>query len=157
MVENAIKIYKGTNPEVDSYSAFWDNQKLTDTKLEAQLRAKNVTDVFVCGVAYDVCVGTEYIEKYVVRKCYFSNFFHTGSTAIDAQASGFRTILVEDCCRGVDLLDIEKTKNAIRNNHGLVLHSSKVKALVEGNDRRPELGYKLALELKKSKEKRKAH
>lgn len=55
--ENAVKIYKGTNPDVDSYSAFWDNSKLTDTKLEAQLRSRNVTDVFVCGLAYDVCVG----------------------------------------------------------------------------------------------------
>lgn len=57
MVDNAVKIYKGTNPEVDSYSAFWDNSKLTDTKMEAQLKARNITDVYVCGIAYDVCVG----------------------------------------------------------------------------------------------------
>lgn len=130
VVDNAIKIYKGTNPEVDSYSAFWDNKKLTDTKLDSQLRVRNITDVYVCGLAYDVCVG---------------------STAIDAQISGYRTVLLDDCCRGVDLLDIEKTKNNIIKNHGLVLNSHQIKAMVEGNDRRPELGYKLALELKKSR------
>ncbi|KAJ8917476.1 hypothetical protein NQ315_005523 [Exocentrus adspersus] len=127
VVDSAVKIYKGTNPEVDSYSAFWDNSKLTDTKLEAQLKMRNITDVYVCGVAYDVCVG---------------------ATAVDAISSGFRTILLDDCCRGVDLLDIEKTKNTVIKNHGVVVDSSRVKNMVEGNDRRPELGYKLALNLK---------
>lgn len=57
IVENGIKVYKGTNPEVDSYSVFWDNKKLSDTSLIAQLKARGVTDVFVCGIAYDICVG----------------------------------------------------------------------------------------------------
>lgn len=65
VVDHAVKIYKGTNPEVDSYSAFWDNSKLTDTKLAAQLRMRNITDVYVCGVAYDVCVGR--YEKTCIR------------------------------------------------------------------------------------------
>ena len=56
-MDNAIKIYKGTNPEVDSYSVFWDNKKMSDTTLHAQLVQKGITDVYVCGVAYDVCVG----------------------------------------------------------------------------------------------------
>ncbi|KAJ8935980.1 hypothetical protein NQ318_000850 [Aromia moschata] len=127
VVESAVKIYKGTNPEVDSYSAFWDNSKLTDTKLEAQLKMRNITDVYVCGVAYDVCVG---------------------ATAVDAISSGFRTILLDDCCRGVDLHDIEQTKSAVIKNHGVVMDSSRVRNMVEGNDRRPELGYKLALNLR---------
>ncbi|XP_048518710.1 nicotinamidase [Dendroctonus ponderosae] len=125
---NAVKIYKGTNPEVDSYSAFWDNSKLTDTKMEAQLKLRNVTDVYVCGIAYDVCVG---------------------ATAADAIVSGFRTILLDDCCRGVDLLDIEKTKENILGNNGLIATSEEVEGLVKGVDRRVELGYKLALDLSK--------
>lgn len=64
VVDHAIKIYKGTNPEVDSYSAFWDNSKLTDTKLAAQLKMRNITDVYVCGVAYDVCVGKTFFIPY---------------------------------------------------------------------------------------------
>lgn len=50
-------MYKGTNPEVDSYSVFWDNKKLSDTTLCGQLRMKGATDIYVCGLAYDVCVG----------------------------------------------------------------------------------------------------
>lgn len=58
-MENGIKVYKGTNPEVDSYSVFWDNKKLSDTSLIAQLKSRGVTDVYVCGLAYDVCVGKQ--------------------------------------------------------------------------------------------------
>lgn len=66
MAESAVKIYKGTNPEVDSYSAFWDNSKMTDTKLAAQLKMRNITDVYVCGVAYDVCVGKKSVWLYAL-------------------------------------------------------------------------------------------
>lgn len=129
IVDKAIKIYKGTNPEVDSYSAFWDNKKLAKTTLKSQLDDKNITDVYICGIAYDVCVG---------------------ATAIDALTSGLRTILIDDCCRGVDLVDIEKTKERIVGCSGVIVNSCQVKAMVEGRDRRPELGYKLAMEIKKS-------
>ncbi|XP_070498924.1 nicotinamidase isoform X1 [Chironomus tepperi] len=127
IVENSIKIYKGTNPEVDSYSVFWDNKKMSDTTLCAQLKLKSVTDVYVCGIAYDVCVG---------------------ATATDALSAGYRTVLIDDCCRGVDLQDIEATKESVLNSHGVIVHSKEVKAMVEGRDRRPELGFKLAMELK---------
>lgn len=72
-----------------------------------------------------------------------------GATAADAIVSGFRTILLDDCCRGVDLLDIEKTKENLTRNHGIIATSEDVPDLVKGNDRRPELGYKLALNLSK--------
>lgn len=57
VLENAVKIYKGTNPDVDSYSVFWDNKKMTQTTLVNQLEQKRATDIYVCGLAYDVCVG----------------------------------------------------------------------------------------------------
>jgi len=106
---------------------FWDNKKLTKTSLVSQLQEKNATDIYVCGLAYDVCVG---------------------ATAADSLTSGYRTILIEDCSRGVDLKGIEKTKNVVTSNNGVIVDSSQVKAMVEGRDRRPELGYKLAMELK---------
>lgn len=56
-MDGAIKVYKGTNPEVDSYSVFWDNKKMERTTLDDQLQGKGVTDIYVCGLAYDVCVG----------------------------------------------------------------------------------------------------
>lgn len=124
---DAIKIYKGTNSEVDSYSVFWDNKKLSDTSLNVQLQQRGTSDIYVCGLAYDVCVG---------------------ATAIDAMSAGYRTILIDDCCRGVDLKDIEHTKQTVVSNDGIIVHSKDVKAMVEGRDRRPELGYKLAMELR---------
>ncbi|XP_038221237.1 uncharacterized protein LOC119839111 [Zerene cesonia] len=131
IVENAIKVYKGTNPEVDSYSVFWDNKKLTETSLSTQLRLRGATDIYICGIAYDVCVG---------------------ATIADALGIGYRAVLVEDACRGVDLADMQRTKGAILAGHGLIVSSQDVLAMVEGRDRRPELGYKLAMELKNAME-----
>ena len=48
---------QGTNAAIDSYSAFYDNQKLNQTALLAQLRARDVTHLFVTGLALDVCVA----------------------------------------------------------------------------------------------------
>ncbi|VVD00286.1 unnamed protein product [Leptidea sinapis] len=106
VVDTAIKVYKGTNPEVDSYSVFWDNKKLTETS----------------------------------------------ATIADALSIGYRAVLVEDASRGVDVTDMERTKSTILNNHGLIVNSDNVLAMVEGRDRRPELGYKLAMELKSAME-----
>ncbi|EDW38557.1 GL12667 [Drosophila persimilis] len=127
VVDHGIKVYKGTNPEVDSYSVFWDNKKLSDTTLNAQLKMKGATDIYVCGLAYDVCVG---------------------ATAVDALSAGYRTILIDDCCRGTDFHDIEHTKEKVVTSDGVIVHTADVKAMAEGRDRRPELGYKLAMELK---------
>lgn len=62
IVENSTKIYKGSSSEVDSYSVFWDNMKLVQTSLVSQLQSKNVTDLYVCGIAYDVCVGKYFFK-----------------------------------------------------------------------------------------------
>jgi len=50
-------IHKGDNPNIDSYSAFFDNKKLGKTRLDDVLKAAGVTDCYVCGIATDVCVG----------------------------------------------------------------------------------------------------
>ena len=50
-------VYKGVNPNVDSYSAFFDNQKLSKTCLEELIVKEDVTDLYICGIATDVCVG----------------------------------------------------------------------------------------------------
>jgi len=63
-------INKGCHSEVDSYSAFWDNNKLSQTELVKVLAEHKVTDVFVCGVAYEVCVG-----KYIRQE--FTLFIHS--------------------------------------------------------------------------------
>jgi len=118
-------VHKGSNPHVDSYSAFFDNQKLSKTCLEELIRKEEVTDLYICGIATDVCVA---------------------STAFHSQELGFRTILVEDASRGIKEPDIEAAFGKIREEHGCVVKSNEVKAMVQGRDRRPELAYKLALE-----------
>lgn len=50
----------------------------------------------------------------------------TGATAIDSLSAGYRTVLIDDCCRGVDLQDIETTKENVLNNHGVIVHSKEV-------------------------------
>lgn len=137
---------------MDSYSVFWDNKKLTDTTLCGQLRLKNATDIYICGLAYDVCVGACWLYCGLMF-CVYCFVWIVGATAVDALAIGYRTILLDDCSRGVDLLDIEKTKNTVIANNGVIVNSDQVQAMVEGRDRRPELGYKLAMELKANRNK----
>ncbi len=73
---------KGTDPTIDSYSGFFDNGKRKATGLGDWLKAKGVTEVLICGLATDYCVK---------------------ATAIDAAQLGFRTVLIEDACRGVGM------------------------------------------------------
>jgi nicotinamidase/pyrazinamidase len=49
-------IRKGTDPEIDSYSGFFDNQHKRDTGLHDYLQKKNVDTIFITGLAADVCV-----------------------------------------------------------------------------------------------------
>ncbi|HEV7402206.1 MAG TPA: bifunctional nicotinamidase/pyrazinamidase [Chthoniobacteraceae bacterium] len=73
---------KGTNPELDSYSGFFDNGHRHATGLGDYLRERGVTAVYLAGLATDYCV------KF---------------TALDARQLGFETYLIEDACRGVNL------------------------------------------------------
>ena len=73
---------KGCDPSIDSYSAFREADRVTDTGLAALLRARGIARVFVCGLATDFCVAW---------------------TAEDAAAAGFVTVVVEDVCRAIDL------------------------------------------------------
>ena len=68
--------------------------------------------------------------------CVFHPHFVSGhldcsaSTAFHAQELGFRTILVDDCSRGIKSEDIEKTKEKIKENNGCVIHSSEVRLTI---------------------------
>jgi nicotinamidase/pyrazinamidase len=81
--ERIAKIFpKGTDPGIDSYSGLFDNGHRQSTGLGEWLRAKGVTEVFVCGLATDYCV------KF---------------TALDAAQTGFKTHFIQDASRGVNL------------------------------------------------------
>jgi nicotinamidase/pyrazinamidase len=73
---------KGINPEVDSYSGFFDNAKRGDTGLSTYLKKNQIDRVFICGLALDYCV------KF---------------TALDANELEFDTFLVIDGTRAVNL------------------------------------------------------
>jgi nicotinamidase-related amidase len=50
----------------------------------------------------------------------------SGSTAVDAQGVGYRTIMINDCCRGVNCDDIETTKKNFKAAHGIIVESHQV-------------------------------
>ena len=63
VAKDSIMIYKGTDIFIDSYSSFFDNNKLRETKLRRELEKHLVTDVYICGIATDVCVGEFFLKK----------------------------------------------------------------------------------------------
>ena len=75
-----------------------------------------------------------------------------GYSALHSLDEGFRTILVDDCSRGITLDGIEKMKENFVSNGGLIVQSNEIKPMLDGSDRRPELAYKLAMELKNNED-----
>ena len=80
----ALVLRKGMAPTIDSYSAFYENDRTTPTGLPGYLRARGFSRVFLAGLAFDFCV------RY---------------SAEDAQREGFAVFVVEDACRGIDVDD----------------------------------------------------
>ncbi|MBU2928325.1 bifunctional nicotinamidase/pyrazinamidase [Winogradskyella psychrotolerans] len=81
---------KGTVITIDSYSAFFDNGHLKSTGLAGYLKEKGTTELFLCGLAADICV-------------YFS--------IIDAYNEGFNCTFIEDASKALDNEAFEKLKN----------------------------------------------
>jgi len=73
---------KGFRREIDSYSAFFENDRATPTGLAGYLRERGLRRVFLAGLAYDYCVG-------------FS--------ALDARRLGLEAFVFRDACRAIDL------------------------------------------------------
>lgn len=57
MRRSVVYVKKGSKSDIDSYSAFFDNCKLNETSLNSDLKKHGITDLYVCGLAADVCVG----------------------------------------------------------------------------------------------------
>ena len=75
-------IRKGFRSNIDSYSAFFENDKTTETGLAGYLRERGATQVYLTGIATDFCV------------CY---------SAIDAVKQGFEAVVITDACRAIDM------------------------------------------------------
>ena len=77
-----LVIRKGFRPDIDSYSAFFENDRTTQTGLAGYLRERGIDTLTLVGLATDFCVA-------------FS--------ALDAVKQGFKTTVRLDACRGIDL------------------------------------------------------
>jgi nicotinamidase/pyrazinamidase len=77
-----LVLRKGYDRAIDSYSAFFENDRTTPTGLSGYLRERGLTRLVVVGLAYDFCV------RY---------------SAEDGYRHGFETLVVEDACRAIDL------------------------------------------------------
>jgi len=73
---------KGYDPDIDSYSAFFENDRSTPTGLAGYLAERALTRVFLAGLAYDYCVGY---------------------SALDARRLGLQAYVFRDACRAIDL------------------------------------------------------
>jgi nicotinamidase/pyrazinamidase len=74
-------IRKGYNPAIDSYSAFFENDKTTPTGLEGYLRTRGIDTLTMVGLATDFCVNY---------------------SAVDAAKLGFTVTVRQDLCRAID-------------------------------------------------------
>jgi nicotinamidase/pyrazinamidase len=75
-------VRKGFRREIDSYSAFFENDRSTPTGLAGYLRERGLRRVFFAGLAYDYCVGY---------------------SALDARGLGLGAFVIRDACRAIDL------------------------------------------------------
>ena len=77
-----IIVRKGFNPEIDSYSALFENDQKTPTGLEGYLRTRGITDLTLVGLALDYCVNY---------------------SALDAARLGFNVTVKQSLTRAIDL------------------------------------------------------
>jgi nicotinamidase/pyrazinamidase len=106
--QTELILRKGFRPQIDSYSAFLENDKTTPTGLAGYLRERGFKRIFLAGLAYDYCVR-------------FS--------AIDGQRAGFGAIVLEDACRAVALPgSVEATCREFADAGVLQIASSEIHA-----------------------------
>lgn len=94
---------KGMNPDIDSYSGFYDNEHEKSTGLSGYLKEKKAEDLYFCGLAADICV-------------YF--------TLKDAIKENFKVTLIEDATRPLNLDDFEEQKNELKSLGANIINSS---------------------------------
>ena len=96
---------KGTDHKIDSYSAFFDNNKKKSTGLNGYLKEKGITDVYLCGLAADFCVAY---------------------SAIDAIYLDYNTYYIKDATKPIAKASFYEMVNTIKEKGGYVIDSSKL-------------------------------
>jgi len=90
--DSDLRVYKGTKPNIDSFSAFFDNCKANDTGLTKMLEDVGVTDCYYCGLVTDICVK---------------------STALHGVEAGFRSYFIEDASKPLDEANLPQTRQEL--------------------------------------------
>ncbi len=100
-------VRKGADPAVDSYSAFFDNDRRRDTGLAAYLEERGAEELVIMGLATDYCVR---------------------ATVLDACGLGFGVTVIEDGCRGVDVTpgDSERAFAEMRSAGARVIRAAEL-------------------------------
>ena len=93
---------KGMDPEIDSYSGFYDNGHKKSTGLSGYLKQKGASDLYFCGLAADICV-------------YFS--------LLDALKEGFNATLIEDAAVPLLPKEFESIRKDIIKKGGKIINS----------------------------------
>jgi len=91
---------KGCNPKVDSYSAFFENDRVSATGLDGYLTKKNVKKIFLCGLAFDYCV-----------------FY----SALDGKNLGFDVFVFQDLTKAINLRNSEEIAKKTMIKKGIKL------------------------------------
>ena len=91
---------KGSNPKIDSYSAFFENDKNTTTGLEGYLIKKDIKRLYLCGLAFDYCV-----------------FY----SALDGANLGFEVFVFQDLTKAIDLNNSQKIAKKSMAEKGIKL------------------------------------
>ncbi len=100
IIKNEVIIQKGQDKYKESFSGFGNPQ------LEQVLKEKNITKVFVVGLAYDFCVG---------------------STALDSKKAGFDTYVIKDASRGISQPTLDDMENRFKNAGITIINSQELK------------------------------
>ncbi|MDR0472114.1 MAG: bifunctional nicotinamidase/pyrazinamidase [Treponema sp.] len=100
-------IRKGFRPDLDSYSAFFENDRKTETGLKGFFKGLSVDTVFIGGLATDYCV-----------------FY----SAMDAAKAGFKTFVIEDAVRGVGFPEgsVERALETLKNMGITLINSGEI-------------------------------
>lgn len=103
----ASLFYKGTDKDIDGYSAFFDNAHLKSTGLFDYLQSRGVDEIYIAGVATDYCV-----------------LYST----LDAIELGLSVVVIKDACRAINLHpgDEEKALHAMAARGAKLLSSDEV-------------------------------
>jgi len=96
---------KGMDKNIDSYSGFFDNGKKKSTGMGAYLKGREITHIYVAGLAADYCV----------------NF-----TALDGLELGFESTIITDATRAIDLENLKKVLKDFKEKGGKEIRSEEI-------------------------------